>query len=83
MGEKNQSPQGTIQAFLEERFQVVFNKEDVTPETNLFEAGLVDSYAVIELAVFLEDTFELQLSNEQMASPKLATLKGMAELVSA
>ncbi len=82
MSEQNQSPEETVRSFLQERFQIAFDKDDVTSETNLIEAGLIDSYAVIELAVFLEDSFNFQLSNEQMASPKLATLKGIVELVS-
>ncbi len=81
MGEQNQSPEQTIRSFLQERFEVPFDTNDVSPETDLFEAGYIDSYAIIELAVFLEESFKFELSNEQMASPKLATLKGLTELV--
>lgn len=54
--------------------------EEIQPELDLFEEGLLDSFGVIQLILALEETFSVSLEieniqREQIASPaKIAAL---------
>lgn len=70
-----------IRGFLTRTFLFEF-EGNVNEDTDLFEAGLIDSYGFIELVKFLEGTFGLKLSDDDLASPAFATLSGITLLVS-
>jgi len=53
----------------------------VGPDTDLFQAGLIDSFGFIELVGFLEATFAVKLTDDDLASPETATLAGTTRLV--
>ena len=50
-------------------------------DTDLFDAGLVDSYGFIELVGFIEETYGVTLSDDDLASPAIATLRGITDLI--
>jgi len=50
-------------------------------DTDLFDAGLVDSYGFIELVGFIEQTWGIALSDDDLASAEIATLRGITDLV--
>lgn len=54
---------------------------NVGPDTDLFQAGLIDSFGFIELVGFLESTFAVKLTDDDLASPDTATLAGTTRLV--
>ncbi|MFD7662757.1 acyl carrier protein [Streptomyces sp. NPDC059788] len=74
-----------IQHFIEERFLVEFGAE-VTAETDLFEAGVIDSFGYIQLMSFLEVDFALPISDDDLLANDFVSLAdidafvgGMAE----
>jgi len=71
----------TIKEFLTARLLIEFG-EDVTPDSDLFELGLLDSQTYIELIRFLESRFDLRLTDEQILSNVLVSLSGIVSLVS-
>ena len=76
----NTHPLPMIQAWLEKQFMVSFSGE-LSPDQDLFEAGVIDSFGQVELVGFLERNFQVHFTDEELMSPKMASLAGMAELV--
>ena len=50
-----------ILAFLEDRFRAALAGRRVDPDTPLFSTGIVDSFGVLELIAFLEETFGVDI----------------------
>jgi acyl carrier protein len=75
-----QDIQDRIQAWLEQQFLVSFS-EDVNSDTDLFEAGVIDSFGQVELVSFLEKTFSIHFTDEELMSPEMAKLSSMTTIV--
>jgi acyl carrier protein len=52
---------GQILAFLESRFRASLAGRRVDADTPLFSTGIVDSFGVLELIAFLEETFGVDI----------------------
>ncbi|WP_275466511.1 acyl carrier protein [Streptomyces noursei] len=50
---------------MEDRFLVEFG-EDVTPDTDLFKAGVMDSFGYLQLMDFLEAEFGVKISPDEI-----------------
>lgn len=72
--------QDQIRDFVAKQFLVEFG-DDLTDETDLFDAGVIDSYGFIDLVSFLEKTYGVTLSDDDLASPGMSTLAGIAQMV--
>lgn len=72
--------QQTISNFMSRTFLFEFG-QGVDADTDLFEAGLIDSFGFIELVGFLEETFGVKLTDDDLASSETATLAGTTRLV--
>jgi D-alanine--poly(phosphoribitol) ligase subunit 2 len=70
-----------VQQHLEKAFLVTFNDKEVSPGTNLFQAGLMDSFAFVEMIAFLEGRFGIQFTEDEMLSKGLSSLTGIVEAV--
>ena len=69
----------TIRKILKDTLRVdTSNLGDADP---LFSAGLVDSFALLELITVLESTFGIRISAEQATIDNLDSIEGMAKLV--
>jgi len=77
----------TQPAFLEEirdyvsRHFLVENDRDLNDESDLFEEGIIDSFGFIELVTFLEQTYGIGLSDDDLASAEISTVAGIARIV--
>lgn len=71
-----------IAAFVEEQFLVTFG-EDVTPDTNLFSAGVMDSFGYVQLVTFLQREFGLSLGDDEILNNVMVSLSSMAKTVNA
>ncbi len=54
-----------IRDYMEDRFLVEFG-EDVTPDTDLFKAGVMDSFGYLQLMDFLEAEFGVKISPDEI-----------------
>ncbi|MGW5114005.1 acyl carrier protein [Streptomyces noursei] len=54
-----------IRDYMEDRFLVEFG-EDVTPDTDLFKAGVMDSFGYLQLMDFLESEFDVEISSDEI-----------------
>jgi acyl carrier protein len=66
----------TIQKFIEDRFLVEFG-EDVRADSNLFQAGVLDSFGYLQLMKFLEKEFSLEITPEDILTNVFVSLEGI------
>jgi Phosphopantetheine attachment site. len=53
----------------------------VTENSDLFKEGFLDSFGYIELVKFLEKSFGIRFTDEELVSNRLNTLKNITEMV--
>jgi acyl carrier protein len=53
----------------------------LTDRTSLIERNILDSTGVLELASFLEETFEIEVADHELVPANLDTLEGIAAYV--
>ena len=53
--------QETVAAFLKTRFHTSMRGGELGMDDPLFSSGIVDSFGVLELIAFLEDTFHISI----------------------
>ena len=51
-------------------------------QTNFFEAGLVDSFGVIELVSAIEEKYGIQFSETHFQERRFSTIGGLSEIMS-
>ncbi len=70
-----------LEAFIREKFQVGDNDPYFDHNVSLWEEGYVDSSGVVEVIAFIEDTFDVAITDEILFSPDFATIAGMSKLI--
>lgn len=80
MQEETQTRHDEIRKFVEQSFLFEFGK-DADDNTNLFEAGLMDSYGFVEFIAYLEQTYDIFLSEEDLVSGDIASFSGLLGLI--
>lgn len=50
-------------------------------ETNLLEAGLIDSYEIVELVMSLEDAFDIMIDPELVVPENFQTVTAITDLI--
>jgi D-alanine--poly(phosphoribitol) ligase subunit 2 len=69
-----------IRQFIEDRFLIEF--DDTFPEdTDLFRAGVIDSFGYVQLCRFLESTFHFKFSEGEIAGNVLVSLSRIEDYV--
>lgn len=53
----------------------------IEPDTNLFEAKIIDSLRILSLVVFVEEQFGLSLDAEDLEAENFESLNALAQLV--
>jgi acyl carrier protein len=54
-------------------------KVDLTPDTNL--SGIVDSSGVLELAMWIENTFDFSVELDQISAADFATIRSLSDWI--
>ena len=70
-----------IEAFVRENFSVNANDPRFARDLDLFEGGYVDSVGLIELLAFIEDEFEIEVPDEDLASDEFMSIDGIASVL--
>jgi acyl carrier protein len=70
-----------IVEYIEDVSLVSLTEQQIGDGDNLFEVGILDSYGLIELLLYLEKQFAFKLTEEEMASPRLASVEGICAIV--
>ncbi len=69
----------TIREFLQKRIgtETVFTDED-----DIFKLGLVNSLFALELVLFLENTYQIAVENEDLKLEHFSTVNNLADFIS-
>ena len=70
-----------IRSFIEENFLFQIGDQKLADDQSLLEAGVVDSTGVLELVAFLEDTFHLQVADQDIIPQNLDTVDAITAFV--
>lgn len=54
---------------------------DIDAETPLITSGLVDSFSMVSLKMFLEDQYEIKMTDEEASTEAFDTVKAILDLV--
>ena len=54
---------------------------DITPDLDLLEEQILDSFSIVQVALFLQDEFGVELEADDLQQENLATVNRMLELV--
>ena len=69
-----------IRYYISDHFLVDFDDE-INDYTDLFKAGIIDSFGFIELVVFLEKNFNVKFKVEELVSNGLNSIKNMTAII--
>jgi len=71
----------TILVFVREQFKASVGKTNVGRDTPLFSTGIIDSFGVLELIAFLEETFGVEIDPARHELHEFDTAAKVAALV--
>jgi D-alanine--poly(phosphoribitol) ligase subunit 2 len=71
-----------LREFFRDSLQIDFDAIAADESTDLFESGLIDSFGFIELVGFIESTFSIQISDEELASDRVGSFAGLVAMIS-
>ena len=68
-----------IRSFIIENF--LLGQDDVGSHDSLLDKGVVDSTGVLEVVAFLEETFDIAVTDDEMVTENLDTIERLARFV--
>jgi len=71
-----------IRNFIVENF-LFGNDENLNNDTSFLEEGIIDSTGVLELVTFLEETFNIQIEDEELIPENLDSLNNVTNFIEA
>ena len=74
--------QEKTQTFLTQEFLFEFDGQLISSHTNLFVVGVLDSFGFVQLITFLEETYQIKFTDEELLGNQLNSLSNMVEIVS-
>lgn len=66
-----------------EYIERISNERDLDHSCNLFECGLLTSLDVLSLVAFLEDTFMLEITGDDIDMDSFGTINGLVSMITA
>lgn len=69
-----------LKRYMEDRFLFAFD-EEITEDTDLFKAGILDSYGYIELMAHVEETYGVTFTEEELLSDVMVSLSSITGFV--
>lgn len=54
---------------------------EISPEIDLLEKGILDSFNIVEVALFIQQHFDIELQGEDITRENFATLSDMVSLI--
>ena len=73
--------QDTVINFIKENFIAGRSESVLEPETSLLDSGIIDSTGVLELVMFLEETYNIKIEDEEVTPENLDSIKNIADFL--
>jgi acyl carrier protein len=69
-----------VRAFIRDNFYVA-GEDSLAGDASLLEEGIVDSTGVLEVVMFLENTFDIQVDDDEMLPENLDSIDGIVAFI--
>jgi len=56
-------------------------KRQILPENALISSGLIDSFNLVDLALFIEDTYQVHIDDTELNASTFDTLNQLVDLI--
>ena len=56
-------------------------KRTIRPDESLISSGLIDSFSLVDLGMFVEDTFGVRIDDTELNADTFDTLERLAKLI--
>ena len=70
----------TLRAFISEKFDIG-DDPDFTDDVHLFNEGFVDSFGAVEIIHFVEQTYNIEITQKDITLYPMNTIEEIAEVV--
>ena len=70
----------TITEFIREKFDIG-DDPDFTTDVHLFNEGFVDSFGAVEIINFVEETYDIEITQKDITLYPMNTVEELAEVV--
>ena len=70
-----------VREYLAENFMFSDDGFDLSDDASLLEEGIVDSTGVLELVMFIEETFGLKVADEEIVPDNLDSVSNLADFI--
>ena len=70
-----------LRNYILEHFKIDSDDPDFTDDVHLFDYGFVDSLGATEIVLFLEDTFQVKITQADITLYPMNTINEIAEVV--
>jgi len=71
---------GPIKTFIIDNF-LFGNSDKLNEETPLFEKGIIDSTGVLELVAFIEENFNVTVTDEELVQDNFSSVNGIVKFL--
>lgn len=71
-----------IKKYMEEQLMFEFDSE-ITEDTDLFKAGILDSFGYLQLMAHIEKEYDVSFGKDELLSNIMGSLNGIAEFADA
>lgn len=69
-----------MRTYLQDGILQIPNRE-IKPDEPLISSGLIDSFSLVDVALFVEDTFDVHIDDTELNAETFDTLNELAEIV--
>lgn len=70
----------TVRHFVVENF-LFGDGESLKKDTSFLEKGIIDSTGILELVMFLEETYNIKIEDDELTPENLDNLKNIAKFI--
>lgn len=72
---------GALRRFIGENFMFQEDLQSLSDDASFLESGIIDSTGVLELVCFLENTFGIEVADEEMLPENLDSIRAVSAYV--